>query len=118
MATGIRRIVIMDAESVQNGATGDRVKTVAHASAFAAQVDYVGVNTAQVGQVQGYRLTYSIEIPRVLYKEQKFAYFDGDLYEIKMLTKAKKSIDVLLNVQPLKDGLMKKAAEDWIRENL
>lgn len=115
---GLKRVVLADVESVQNERTGDREKRVQTARVFACWIDLVGVATAQIGQSQGFRLSYSIEVPNYIYRHEKYVYADGELYEVKMLTKAKKPTDVLLNVQILNDEPTKKAVEDWMRENL
>lgn len=109
---GISRIILADVESVQNDETGDREKRVQRAKAFACPVDLVGVTTAQIGQSQGFRLSQSIEFPKYIYHDEKFIYFNGNLYEVKMLTKAKSPANVLLNVQALQDETVKKAVED------
>ena len=44
------------------------------AAIFAATVELVGVNTAQLGQVQGFRLTNSVEIDRVQYDGEKYLF--------------------------------------------
>ncbi len=115
---GISRIVLVDVESVQNEKTGDREKSVRQARVLACHVDIVGVVTAQVGQSQGFCLTHSVEVPKYIYRNEKFIYFNENLHEVKMLTKAKSPANILLNVQSLQDETIKKAVEEWMRENL
>lgn len=114
MLTGVKRVVIADTESIQNPINGDRKKSVVRAKVIAANVELVGVQTAQVGQVQGFNLAYSITVNRALYSKEKFVYFDGALYEIKTMGKAKSPVDMLLNVQVSNDTSAKAAIEEWI----
>ena len=65
MLTGRKQVVLADIESTQSVSNGDRTKRVTRAKVLAAMVELVGVNTAQLGQVQGFRLTNSVEIDRV-----------------------------------------------------
>lgn len=118
MQTIPKRYVLADVESKQDENTGDRVKRVTSAQSLVGVVDVVGVNTAQLGQVQGFTLAYSVQILRALYKKEKFLYFDGALYEIKTLGKAKSRAHMLLNVQESSDPEIKRAIEEWINENL
>ena len=113
MLTGVKRVIIADTESVQNPVTGDRKKRVTRAKAIAATVELVGIHTAQLAQVQGFNLSYSVEVNRVLYGHEKFMYFDGELYEIKTMGKAKSPVDMLLNVQVSNDASAKAAIEEW-----
>ncbi len=112
-----KRYILADVASVQDEATGDRIKRVIRAKTLIGNVDLVGVNTAQLGQIQGFTLSYSVEIFRVLYKNEKFLYFDGALYEVKTFGKAKEPNKMLLNVQALKDAETQKAIEEWMNEN-
>lgn len=115
---GISRVVLVDVESFQNEKTGDRKKRVQNARVVACRVDIVGVATAQIGQSQGFSLSHSVEVPKYIYRNEKFIYFNASLHEVKMLTKAKTPTNILLNVQVLQDDTVKKAVEDWMRENL
>ncbi|MDE7440235.1 MAG: hypothetical protein K2N23_06995 [Clostridia bacterium] len=114
MLTGVKRVIIADTESIQNPNNGDRKKRVTRAKIVVANVELVGINTAQVGQVQGFNLAYSITVKRVIYGKEKFLYFDGALYEIKTMGKTKHPIDMLLNVQVSNDTSAKAAVEEWI----
>ena len=107
-------MIIADSESVQNPINGDRKKRVTQAKVIVATVELVGINTAQLAQVQGFNLSYSVEVNRVLYGKEKFLYFDGELYEVKTMSKAKSPVDMLLNVQLSNDRSAKAAIEEWI----
>ena len=52
------------------------------------------------------------------YDGEKFVYFDGNLFEVKTMGKAKLPTDMLLNVQESSDIEAKKAVEEWINANL
>ncbi len=118
MLTNPKICVFANVESVQDKDTGDRFKRVVSATRLVCTVDIVGVNTAQLGQIQGYTLSYSVEIMKALYKKEKFVYIDGALYEVKTLGKAKSKINMLLNVQEAQDPETKTAVEEWISENV
>ena len=119
MLTGIKRIILADVSSGEpNPATGDRKKQVSKAKVIAGIVELVGVNTAQLGQLQGFTLSCSVEVPRVQYGSEKYLYFDSQIYEIKTFGKAKTQIDMLLNVQKLEDKEVQSAVEEWINANL
>lgn len=114
MITGVKYTVLANVESVQNAETGDRTKEVAKGKKLASIVELVGVQTAQLGQTQGFNLNYSVEILRVQYGKEKYLYFDGDLYEIKTTGKAKEKTKMLLNVQQSGDAEIKQAIERWL----
>lgn len=118
MLTGRKRYILADIASVQDSATGDRIKQVTKAKARIGVIELVGVNTAQLAQVQGFNLSYSVEIPRVVYKNEKYLYFEEGLFEIKSIGKAKMPVNLLLNVQRSSDESIAKAIERWISENL
>ena len=113
MLTGVKRVIIADTESVQNPINGDRKKRVTRAKVIAANVELVGIQTAQVAQVQGFNLSYSVTVNRVLYGKEKFLYFEGALYEIKTMGKTKSPVGMLLNVQVSSDTAAKTAIEEW-----
>ena len=118
MTTNPKICIFANVESIQDKETGDRVKRVVSANRFVCNVDIVGVNTAQLGQIQGFTLAYSVEIMRTLYKKEKFVYIDGVLYEVKTFGKAKSKMNMLLNVQEVKDPETTTAVEAWLHENL
>lgn len=114
MITGKKLYVLADIESVLNEATGDRVKQVTSAKKLINNAELVGVNTAQLGQQQGFNLAFSVKIYRVFYRNEKYLYFDSNLYEIKSLSKADMQTKMLLNVQRLDDADTKAAIERWL----
>lgn len=118
MLTGIKRVILADVASVQDMATGDRTKVVSRAKVILKHVELVGIQTVQVGQIQGFNLTFSITVPRIMYDNEKLLYFSGELYEVKTMGKAKLPTEMLLNVQESSDIEAKKAVEVWINENL
>ena len=119
MLTGHKQVVLADIESgTQNATTGDREKRVTRARVLAANVELVGVNTAQLGQVQGFKLKYSVTVGRVQYSGEKYLYFDGSLYAVATLSKAKSAAEMLLNVEEVNDGAAKAAIEEWSNANL
>lgn len=117
MQTGRKRYILADITSVQDPETGDRVKQVSKAKARIGVIELVGVNTAQLAQIQGFTLSYSVEIPRVVYANEKYLYFDEGLFEIKSMGKAKNPVNMLLNVQKSSDESITEAIERWINEN-
>lgn len=119
LLTGRKQVVIADVtSSQQNLATGDRKKNVTRAKVLAAIVDLVGINTAQVGQVQGFRLTNSVEVDRVQYNGEKYLYCDGILCCVATMSKAKSAQKMLLNIVETNDADIKNAIEEWIDANL
>lgn len=119
MLTGHKQVVLADIEAgTQNATTGDREKQVTRARVLAANVELVGVNTAQLGQVQGFKLKYSITVGRVQYSGEKYLYFDGSLYAVATLSKAKSAAEMLLNVEEVNDGAARAAIEEWRNANL
>jgi hypothetical protein len=115
MMTGKRLYAIVNIDSgTQDDTTGDRTKTVVSGKKIVDRVDLVGVNTAQLGQAQGFNFSYSVEIYRILYHNEKYLYFDGEVYEVKGLSKAKDEAKMLLNVQHLPDADVKQAIEQWL----
>lgn len=119
MLTGPKSVILADiAAGAQDTTTGDRKKQVVRARALAANVELVGVNTAQLGQVQGFKLKYSITVGRVQYSGEKYLYFDGSLYAVATLSKAKSAAEMLLNVEEVNDGAARAAIEEWSNANL
>lgn len=114
MITGKKLLVLANVESVQNSETGDRIKEVTKGKKLVNTVELVGVQTAQLGQAQGFNFNYSVEILRVQYSKEKYLYFDGDLYEIKSTGKAKEKTKMLLNVQQSGDAEIKQAIVRWL----
>ena len=118
MLTGPKMYILADVENgMQDIKTGDRTKNVTRAKVLVNTVELVGVNTAQLGQVQGFNLAFSVEIPRIQYDSEKYLYFDNTLYEIKTLSKAKTAVNMLLNVQKSNDNEAAKAIKEWIDAN-
>lgn len=118
MLTGRKQVVLADIESTQSVSNGDRTKRVTRAKVLAAMVELVGVNTAQLGQVQGFRLTNSVEIDRVQYGGEKYLYFGGTLYAVGTLGKAGSPAKMLLNVAVHNDAAAAQAVKEWIDANL
>ena len=114
MITGKKLYILANIGSEIDKDTGDRVKKVTSGKKLVNNVELVGINTAQLGQSQGFSLAFSVEIFRVFYTNEKYLYFDNNLYEIKSLSKAKEPTKMLLNVQKLQDADIKKAVEDWL----
>jgi len=114
MTTGKKLVVIANVGSTADPTTGDRTKVVTKGKKIAGTVELVGVQTAQLGQSQGFNLAYSVEVLRAHYGNEKYLYFDENLYEIKSLTKAKQENQMLLNVQKLSDADIKEAIELWL----
>ena len=118
LLTGRKQVILADVESEQDAETGDRKKKATKARVLAAIVELVGVNTAQVGQVQGFRLTNSIEIDRMQYSGEKYVYCDGILCAVGTLSKARTAEKMLLNIAETNDAAVKNAIEEWMDANL
>lgn len=115
MITGKKFVIIANISNTQNSTTGDRTKIVTDGKKIVAKVELVGVQTAQLGQTQGFKLDYSVEIARIQYNNEKYVYFDSNIYEIKSMSKAKQETKMLLNVQKLNDSEIKNAIEEWLQ---
>ena len=109
-------VLLVDIESTSNERF-EKFKKVANGRKFALHVDFAGMQTMQLGQAQGIILSYSIEIPRILYNGEKYCYFDNQVYEVETLSKAKLATNMLLNVSKLEDEEITKAIETWLEEN-
>lgn len=114
MLTGKKLVAVVNVGTTQDPDTGDRKKVVTGGKKLVMTVELVGVQTAQLGQVQGFNLAYSAEVDRVQYNNEKYLYFGADLYEIKSIGKAKDSTKMLLHVQLLQDADIKLAVEAWL----
>ena len=113
MFNGKKEVAIVDVESVQDIATGDREKKVTKGKIVVAKVDLVGVQVQQLGQAQGMNLSYAVEIPRYQYDQEKYVFFDDQLYVIVHMTKAKSPTNMLLNVAKLKEKEIADAIRTW-----
>lgn len=114
MITGKKLVVIADVESVFDVETGDRSKQVTHGNKIVATVELVGVQTAQLGQSQGVNLLYSVEIPRIQYKNEKYCFWEDQVYVISTIGKAKSPTNMLLNVAKLDDDDIEQAIRNWL----
>jgi len=114
MITGKKYIVLANVETEQDASTGDRCKKVTSGRKIAGTVELVGIQTAQVGQAQGFNLNFSVEVLRIHYSGERYLYFSGRLYEIKTLSKSKDPARMLLNVQTSDDPDTKAAIERWL----
>ena len=114
MLTGKKAVAIVDIDTVKDPDTGDRKDTVARGIYGTYTVELVGVNTAMLGQSQGFNLSYSIILPRINYNGEKYVYFDDELYEVKTLSKAANANDMTLNVQNLTDSDKIAVIKEWI----
>lgn len=113
MLTGKKLVVLADIDSAVDSATLDKTKVVTNGRKLMCNVDLVGINTAQVGQSQGYNLAYSVEIYRQFYSKELYAFFDDTLFKIKSLSKAKLAVNMLLNVEPFDDDEIATAIKEW-----
>ena len=114
MLTGKKAVAIVDIDTVKDTETGDRKDTVTRGIYGTYTVELVGVNTAMLGQSQGFNLSYSIILPRINYNGEKYVYFDDELYEVKTLSKAANANDMTLNVQNLTDSDKIAVIKEWI----
>ena len=114
MYDGKKEVAIVDVESVLDIETGDRTKKVTKGTRVVVNVDIAGVYTMQLGQAQGFNLTYSINIPKRYYNKEKYAFFDDQLYTIATITKAKSPTNMLLNVAELEDEETESAIRKWL----
>lgn len=115
MLYGINNVALIDLESSTN-LNGDRIRTVKSGKILALKVDIVGIQTMQLGQSQGIIYSYSVEISKKLYKNEKYCWFAGHLYEIKGFGKAKSEVNMLLNVSKVEDSDLVVAVEKWLEE--
>lgn len=109
-----RLIVLCDMGSIQDDNTGDRLRIVENARKFVGDKQLVGVNTQTLAQMQNMSFSYSIEIDRMFYKDQKYLYVNGKVYKIQTVTPAKLKKDCKLNVSEFDDKDIKSAIERWL----
>lgn len=114
MLTGKKAVAVVDIDTVKDTETGDRKDTVTRGIYGTYTVELVGVNTAMLGQSQGFNLSYSVILPRINYNNEKYVYFDDELYEVKTLSKAANANDMTLNVQKLTDADKATVIKEWI----
>lgn len=114
MLTGKKLVAIVDIDTVKDIETGDRRDTVVRGILGVYTVELVGVNTAMLGQTQGFNFSYSVIIDRIVYDGEKYLFFDGKVYEIKSFNKAQKKNQMLLNVQVIDDDDKAAVIKEWI----
>ena len=117
MISGEKAVCIfnIDEDSIDES-NGDRVLKVSDCKELVCFVDLVGVQTQQLGQSQGHKFSYSVEVPRLYYDSEKYCYFDNELYEIQGLGKAKSPSNMLLNVVKSKEQDVLSAIEKWMED--
>lgn len=115
MISGEKSVYIfnIDEDSIDE-INGDRVLKVSNCKLIVGTVDLVGIQTQQLGQSQGYRFSYSVEIPRLYYDSEKYCFFENELFEVQGLGKAKSSSNMLLNVGKSKEEDILSAIKKWM----
>lgn len=116
MISGYQTVALVDVDSSMDKETGDLVRFVKRGKLLTLNIDLVGLQTLQLGQSQGIVFSYSVEIPRFQYNQEKFCYFDNTLFEIKGFSKAKQSVNMLLNVAKNDDSDIVSCVESWLEE--
>lgn len=114
MMTGKQAVAIVDIDTIKDVETGDRKDVVNKGIYGSYTVDLVGVNTQLLGQSQSFTLSYSIIIPRIIYDNEKYVFFNDILFEVKNLSKAKNETEMLLNVQEIVDVDKKNIVKEWV----
>lgn len=114
MITGKKKISIVNIGIRKDSETGDRIKFVESGKTLVANVELVGIQTQQVAQAQNVNLSYQIEISRMQFKNEKYVYFETNLYEIMSISKAKLNTNMNLNVQKIVDAEISNAIESWL----
>ena len=117
MISGEKAVYIfnMDEDSIDES-NGDRVLKVSDCKGLVCFVDLVGIQTQQLGQSQGHKFSYSVEIPRLYYDSEKYCYFNNELYEVQGLGKAKSPSNMLLNVVKSNEQDVFDAIVKWVEE--
>lgn len=118
MITGYKRVVLVDVKSIQKQQNGDRYFDVEKYKVLSLKVDIVGLQTMQLGQAVGQTFSFSIEIPRIQYDNERYCFFESKLYEIKTFSKAKKEQNMLLVVSKVEDEILLRTITKWLEENL
>ena len=116
MFSNIRAIIICNITSITDSTTGNRTKIVESGKYIAANKQLVGIMTQQLAQAQNMNFSYSVEVDKMFYNNQKYLYMDNTLYEIKNISPAKDFHRCKLNVQALQDSEIKEAIERWIND--
>lgn len=111
-------LIICNLSSVIDPETGNRKKSVVDGKIIICDKDLVGLQTQQLAQSQNMLFSNSLEIDRMHYNEQKYCYIDGNLFEIKTLTKGSKTHLMKLNVIVNNDAEIKQLVEEWINANI
>lgn len=119
MIDGIKQVVIANIDdSIYDKTTGDRQSKIQNAQSLALKVDLAGLYTKQLAQSEGFVVTISVEIPRVLYNSEKYCFFDDKLYEVKTYSKAKTPANMLLNVSEIKNERILECIKTWLRSEV
>lgn len=113
MITGKKLISIVDVKTIYDKVLHKNIQSVVSGKNIVCTVDLVGIQTAKLGQIQGMNFAYSVEVSRMQYDEEKYLYFENELYEIKTMTKAKLQTNMLLNIVELNNEEIKTAIEEW-----
>lgn len=117
MISGEKAVYIfnIDEDSVDES-NGDRVVKVSDCKEIVGVIDLVGIQTQQLGQSQGHKFSYSVEVPRLYYEFEKYCFFENELYEIQGLGKAKSPSNMLLNVVKSNEQDVFNAIVKWMEE--
>lgn len=117
MISGEKLVYIFDIdEDSVNADNGDRTLKVANCQGIVGFVDLVGIQTQQLGQSQGHKFNFSVQVPRIYYEFEKYCYFEDQLYEVQGLGKAKTPTDLLLNVSKSNEHNVLEAIIKWLEE--
>ena len=110
-------VVICDMYSIVDDETGDRLISVINAKKVMCEKKLVGIQTQQLAQAQNMSFSYTIEIDRMYYKNQKFLFLENNLYEIRNIAPAKLPQNCKLSITILEDENIKNAIKEWINVN-
>lgn len=106
-------LILADCGTVLNSVNGDRTFAVTSGRKIICSKDLVGVYTQQIATAQNIVFSNTFEIDRQLYNDEKYCYQNGNVYEIKGLSKAKSGNHLLLNVVKVENEDVKNAIESW-----
>ena len=101
-------------QKVKANSGGKRVYTVSNFKKYVLDAGETGQDTYWKARSNNIILSNSVKIRSLLYKNQKWVYFDNRLYEVENLGKTNNEAFIYLNVKESEDKDVKKAIEDFI----
>ena len=106
------RIRLLNVETIQNDETGEREKTITSLTTVLGEKSIVGMQTFWSATSANVNLSCVFIVRKQMYKNQKYAYANGELYEIHSTSKSSNLNNIQLNAIIVKNTELKESIKN------